>query len=128
MPRPVCHLVATLLVLAAAPAAAADLVQIAWGADGGYERVFSVSSAQPLEVCGRLPAGASVRWRFESDLPTEFNVHHHEGRQVHFAAREDDSRRAEGVLQVAQEQDYCWMWTRKASPAAAVRLRLDRSR
>ena len=128
MPRPLRHLALTLLVLLAARASGADLVQITWGADGSYERDFSVSSAQPLEVCGRLPAGASVRWRFEGDVPTDFNIHHHEGRQVHFAAREDDSRKAEGVLQVVQEQDYCWMWSRKASPAASVRVRFDRSR
>ena len=128
MQRPVCHLTAVLLVLLAVPAVGADLMEIAWGADGSYEQAFSVSSTTPVEICGRLPAGASVRWRFEADAPTEFNVHHHEGRQVHFAAKEDDSRRAEGVLQVKQDHDYCWMWTRKALPAASVRVRLDRLR
>ena len=128
MPRPVRHFIAMLLVLLAAPAVGADLLEIAWGADGSYEQAFNVSSAKPVEICGRLPAGTNVRWRFESDAPTEFNVHHHEGPQVHFAAKEDDSRKAEGVLQVKQDQDYCWMWTKKASPAASVRVRLDRSR
>jgi len=117
-----------LFVLLATRAVATDLTEIAWGVDGSYEQAFSVSSTKPVEICGRLPAGASVRWRFEGDAPTEFNVHHHEGRQVHFAAKEDGSRKAEGMLEVKQDQDYCWMWTKKASPAASVRIRLDRSR
>jgi len=128
MQRPVRHRTAMLFVLLASPAVGADLREIAWSADGRYEQTFSVLPAKPVEVCGRIPAGVSVRWRFESNAPTEFNVHHHEGRQVHFATKEDDSRRAEGVLEVTQDQDYCWMWTRTASPAASVRVWLDRTR
>ncbi|MEO5880892.1 MAG: hypothetical protein ABIQ06_00610 [Caldimonas sp.] len=69
-----------LAMLLAAPLVRADLLEIAWGPDGGYERAFKVPSAKPVEVCGRIPEGASIRRRFESDAPTDFNVHHHEGR------------------------------------------------
>ena len=45
-----------------------------------------------------------------------------------FAAQENGSRGAEGRFEAKETQDYCWMWSRKAGPAAAVRLRLERER
>ena len=45
-----------------------------------------------------------------------------------YAAQENGSRGAEGRFEAKETQDYCWMWSRKAGPAAAVRLRLERER
>ena len=50
------------------------------------------------------------------------------GRDVLYAAQENGSRGAEGRFEAKETQDYCWMWSRKAGPAAAVRLRLERER
>jgi hypothetical protein len=112
----------------AAASAWAGLGQIAWGPAGTHEQTFSVGPKEPHEVCGRLDAGTRVRWRFESDQPTDFNIHHHVGQDVFFAAQEDGSRAAAGRFEAKETQDYCWMWSRKAGPAAAVRLRLERER
>jgi hypothetical protein len=35
---------------------------------------------------------------------------------------------AQGRFEAKETQDYCWMWSRKTGPAAAVRLRLERER
>ena len=112
----------------AAASAWAGLGEIAWSPAGTHEASFSVGPKEPHEVCGRLEPGTRVRWRFESDQATDFNIHHHVGRDVHFAAQENASRGAEGRFEAKETQDYCWMWSRKAGPAAAVRLRLERER
>jgi hypothetical protein len=133
MHRPARHprlllLVATsALWLAASPAAAAN-AEIAWSAEGVHEQTYSVGPTAPQEVCGRLDAGTRIRWRFESDAPTDFNIHHHVGREVRFSAQEKGSRRAEGRFEAKEPHDYCWMWTRGAGPAATVRMRLERER
>ena len=124
---PLCRLAALALLLCGAPAGAA-LTEIAWNADGVQEEAFSVGPGKPHELCGRLAAGVRIRWRFESDAPTDFNIHHHVGREVFYAAREDASRGAEGRFEAKEAQDYCWMWSRKDGPAAAVKLRLERER
>jgi len=111
-----------------AASAWAGVGNIAWSPTGTHEASFSVGPKEPQEVCGRLDAGMRVRWRFEGDQPTDFNIHHHVGRDVLFAAQEDGSRGAEGRFEAKETQDYCWMWSRKAGPAAAVRLRLERER
>ena len=110
----------------AAASASAGLAKIAWSPAGTHEESFSVGPKDAHEVCGRLEAGTRVRWRFEGDQPTDFNIHHHVGRDVRFSAQENGSRGSEGRFEAKETQDYCWMWSRKAAPAAAVRLRLER--
>ena len=127
-PRAPHHRLAALAVLLVATSSGAAVTEIAWGSDGTNEHAFRVAAAGPHEVCGKLAAGTRVHWRFESDQPTDFNIHHHVGKDVFFAAKEDGSRGAEGRFEAKETHDYCWMWTRKAGPAAAVRLRLERER
>ena len=112
--------------LLAAAQVQAGLTEIAWSAAGTHEQSFSVATTVPQEVCGRLGAGTRVRWHFESDHPVDFNIHHHVAQQVLFAAQEKGSRGADGRFEAKEAQVYCWMWSRKAGPAAAVRLRLER--
>ena len=116
-----------MLWLAASPAAAGN-AEIAWSADGVHEQTYGVGPTAPQEVCGRLGVGTTIRWRFESDEPTDFNIHHHVGREVFFAAQEKGSRHAEGRFEAKEAHDYCWMWTRASAPAATVRVRLERER
>lgn len=112
----------------AAASASAGLGTIAWSPAGSHEESFSVGPKDGHEVCGRLEAGTRVRWRFEADQPTDFNIHHHVGRDALYSARENGSRGSEGRFEAKETQDYCWMWTRRAAPPAAVRLRLERER
>ena len=73
-----------------------------------------VAPGKFVEWCAELPAGERVAWRFDSPAPLNFNVHYHEGKDVHFPARIDAVKAANDVLQAPVKQDYCWMWTNKS--------------
>jgi hypothetical protein len=55
-----------------------------------------------------------------------FNVHYHEGKEVRFPAKEDNSRKSQGTLDVTSGQDYCWMWSNKAKEPAELSVNLSR--
>ena len=115
------------LTLAALPTLArAELVNIAWNAAGRFETEMSVAPGKLAEVCGPLAPGQSVTWSFKADAPMNFNVHHHAGKQVVFAAQQDATAEAQGQLDVSLAQDYCWMWTNKGTSPATLRLTLKR--
>lgn len=116
-----------LLLAAAALPAQAGVVDIAWSPEGRFEHVAQVEPGRFVEVCGRLVAGQPVRWRFEAGRALDFNVHYHVGKEVAYPERRKGLRRADGVLAVPAEQDYCWMWTNKSGRATQLSLRLERS-
>jgi hypothetical protein len=100
----------TLLVLLAggfAPARAADIVTIQWAADGRFSQDLALPAAKFVELCGKIPPGAKVQWRFESGRPLSFNIHYHDGPKVHYPARQDGVAQASGVLEVQAPQDHC---------------------
>ncbi len=121
------HLLAGLACLAAATAApAADVVDIRWDAAARFTHQGQVAPGKLVEVCGALPAGTTVAWRFTAGAPLDFNIHYHEGKDVRYPARQAQQARAEGELAVASAQDYCWMWTNKGTAPAALELTLQR--
>ena len=73
-----------------------------------------------MEFCAPLPAGAQVDWRYESTDATNFNIHYHEGKEVHFPSKTDNSQRGIGALEVKLTQDYCWMWTNRSKSDAVM--------
>lgn len=107
------------------PAARADIVDIAWDASGGFDRRLNVAPGKLSELCGKLVAGQTVQWQFESDRALDFNIHYHEAKAVLYPVRADQVRRREGALVIQTAQDYCWMWTNKAGAAATLRVRLQ---
>lgn len=118
---------ALVLACAAAGAARAELIEIDWDADGAFQRSASVAPGAVTEVCGRLARGVSVRWSFAAGQPVDFNIHHHVGKRVVFAARRDAIDRAQGRLAVTLDQTYCWMWTNRSAAAVALELQLQRA-
>ena len=123
------HLVAALSVpvLAAVTMPAwAEMVDIAWDADGRFERSVAVPSAKFAEFCGKLPAGLKVRWDFEASAPLDFNIHYHVGKDVEFPSKLSAATKARDVLQTRIEQDYCWMWSNKSATTATLKLKLQR--
>ena len=76
-----------LTVAVAGTSRSADIVDIAWDADGRFERNVTVAPAKFAEVCGKLPAGLRVRWLFEASVPLDFNVHYHVGKEVVFPSK-----------------------------------------
>ena len=104
----------------------AEVVSLEWSADNTFSREMSVPAGKFVEACGKLPAKTQVEWSFEAGGPLDFNVHFHEGKKVHFPARQDQVARSRGTLDAKVEQDYCWMWTNKGAAEASLRFRLAR--
>lgn len=115
------------LASAVASAAEADLVSIAWSADGRFAHEATVPPAKFVEVCGQLPAGTNVDWAFDAAAPLNFNIHFHEGKQVRYPAKQDQVAKADGTLRAQVDQDYCWMWTNKTPRPATLKLTLKRT-
>lgn len=119
---------AALAMAASALPAQADIVEVAWDSTHHFERQLIVAPKKMLELCDRLMPGTKVRWKYEAGVPMAFNVHFHDRDKVVFAAREERSRSASGVLDVSVEQDYCWTWTSDSTNPAAVTVKLTKER
>jgi hypothetical protein len=115
-----------LLLATTFTAAAADLVELEWSADGSFSKEMTVPAGKFVEACGKLPAKTKVAWSFESGGPTDFNIHFHEGKKVRFPAKKSAVSKADGTLDAKVEQDYCWMWTNKGSVDASLQFKLTR--
>ena len=119
--------VALVLTLAAmAPSTLADIVDIAWDADGRFERSVSVAPGKLTEICGKLPAGLKVGWTFEASAPLDFNVHYHVGKEVVFPSKLKAVATAKDTLATKIDQDYCWMWSNKTAMSATIKVKLQR--
>jgi len=74
----------------------------------------------------RCHASADGRWTFRADQPLAFNVHYHVGKDVIYAAQDDRVREQDGYLEVADDQDYCWMWSNDGKLPANLKTALER--
>lgn len=99
----------------------AELVDVQWQPDGSSQREFQVAPGKFAEWCTKLRQGEKVQWEFDSDAPLNFNVHYHEGREARYPAKHDAATKAEGSLEVAADQHYCWMWANKTTSTATAR-------
>jgi hypothetical protein len=117
---------AMLANLLACELAHAELVPVTWDPSGHFAHQTKVPPGKFVEVCEKLPQGSKVRWSYKSAAPMDFNIHYHEGKDVKFPAKQNASAAAEGVLDAATEQDFCWMWTNRSKAAAALQLTLRR--
>ena len=114
-------------VLLLLPAAAqAEVIDIAWSGDGRFERRVMVEPGKFAEVCGKRTRADAVAWRFDASGALNFNIHYHEGKEVRYPERRDALASASGLLQVALDQDYCWMWTNKSGQPVRLDLQLRR--
>lgn len=113
------------VAMAGAPARA-DVIDIAWSAEGRFEHRAELAPGGFAEVCGRLDKGNAVRWNFDAGGPLDFNIHYHQGKQVVFPVKRAGAAKGAATLKVKVEQDYCWMWTNKTAQPLALRLSLAR--
>ena len=120
-------LLAAATLFAAAPACAADhIVDIAWNAQGGFRHGANVAAGKFVELCGKLPGGAQVRWSFDAAAPLDFNIHFHRGKEVVVPAEAKQATRGADTLAVTVAEEYCWMWTNKTAAPVRVAVTLQR--
>ena len=113
-------------LLMALPEARADVVDIKWSGDGRFAHQSTVAAGKVAEVCGKLPAGTSVRWDFDVSASLDFNVHYHVGKEVVFPSKLAAVATAKDTLLARTAQDYCWMWRNKSAKPATLTLNLQR--
>jgi hypothetical protein len=113
------------LCLPLAAPAAQHIADIVWR-DGAYRHAVTVAPGRFFEACGKLDAGAAVRWRFEAAAALDFNIHYHLGKDVVYPAQLQAVDRAADTLAVKQPQAYCWMWTNRAAAPVKLELHLQR--
>lgn len=112
--------------LVASGAARAEIHPIRWDADERFVHQGSVAAGRFTELCGTLPAGQNVRWRFEATAALDFNLHYHVGKTVVYPSKLAAVQRADGVLATKIAQDYCWMWTNTSAGPATLSVTLQR--
>ena len=107
-------------------AAGADVIDIQWSGKGRFIHEARVAPGEFVELCGKLPAGLKVRWKFASDTRLDFNVHYHLGEKVMYASRLSAVAKARHTLNARTERDYCWMWSNKSTQPASLVVTLQR--
>jgi hypothetical protein len=118
------HVLLLTAALLATPRVGAEVIDLAWQADGRFGRTVAVPAGRFAELCGELKRGQAVRWAFEAGGALDFNIHHHVGADVRYAERTPQVRSANGELVVESTQDYCWMWSNKSATAVTLRIEL----
>lgn len=113
--------VIALTALASPPLSAKEhLVEIAWSETGEYRAQLRLASKKFKELCVALKRGDRVEWSFNSPIDTSFNIHYHVGSDVSYPAKVDGIRAAQGTLEVAMDQGYCWLWKAGVEPVELV--------
>lgn len=103
-------------LLAVLPFAAhAELVPVAWDAQGRWEAALEIAPKKFAEACTALKKGERIRWRWQAARPLKFNIHYHEGKAVRMPVRSETAS-GEATLEVPLDQDYCWMWSGATAP------------
>jgi hypothetical protein len=105
--------------------ACAEVIDIAWDAQGRFVHEQQVEPGNLAEVCGKVQRGQSIAWRYTAGKPMDFNIHYHVGETVVYPARKTAAA-ARGKLRIASNEDHCWMWTNKSDAPVALSLTLGR--
>lgn len=103
-----------------------QIVDIRWSNEGRFAHQSSVNPNEFVELCGELPAGTRVGWRFSASVPMDFNIHYHVGRDVVFPEKRAQVTSGAADLSVSLQQTYCWMWTNKATGPSTLQVDLRR--
>ncbi len=108
-----------------ASVAHAQVVDVAWDAQGRFAYEGRVEAGKFAEVCGKVRRGQAIVWRYTAGKPMDFNIHYHLGKTVVYPARQTAAA-ARGKLRITSDEDHCWMWTSKSEAPVALSLSLQR--
>ena len=126
IPKPFKFALLTALLAFANTPANAQLVEAKW-ADGAFAHQATIAPKKFLEVCSKLKTGDAVAWRFNAATPTDFNIHYHVGKDVVYPENRKDVAAAEGLLPIALDQGYCWMWSNRTSSPVDIDVTLKQA-
>lgn len=118
--------IAATLLVAITLTAQAQVTEIQWDGNGRFDRTSVLQAGKFTELCGKLAKGQKVSWSFKSDEPLNFNIHFHEGERVTYPVKQTGVTAAEAVLEVSQQQEYCWMWSNKGKDQTTLTVALTR--
>lgn len=79
------------------------------------------------ERCIKLAAGASMRYRFKSSAPVDFNLHYHRGKEVIYPVKKAAVAKRVGRFRAKREDVYCLMWENRTKAVAQVSGTLEQS-
>ena len=91
-------------------------------ADGARVVDVELAPGKIHEECMRLEAGQKRRYYWKSTAPVDFNVHYHQGEKVSYPVRRERMRGDGGTFTAKTGEDYCWMWSAKASAKIEGRI------
>lgn len=72
------------------------------------------------EECMTLKATQSLIYSYRANFPLSFNIHYHEGKDVIFPVKKDNSKLHKDVFKATVKQDYCLMWTNTAKEPITI--------
>lgn len=78
------------------------------------------------ERCLQLAAGESIRYRFRSTVPVDFNIHFHRGADVVYPVKQSAVSEADASFRAPAAEGYCLMWENPGPGAASVEGMLER--
>ncbi|HEX2011322.1 MAG TPA: hypothetical protein VJN44_10325 [Roseateles sp.] len=116
----------TLLLGGSAIRSPAEIVDIRWDSAQAFAHRQLLAPGRFAELCGPLARGQIIVWSFKADAPQDFNIHYHEGKDVVYPEQRKQVAEAEGRLEVALDQSYCWMWSNKSDMPVALQVSLQR--
>lgn len=66
------------------------------------------------EECFRLESQQRMQYTFSAEVPIQFNLHYHAGREVVYPIKSEGVTEQRGNYVAATAQEYCLMWTSRA--------------
>lgn len=119
---------ATAALAGASAAWAAEVLEPKWDAQGQFAVQRELTAGAVLEVCEALQPGVRTDWSFQASAPLAFNIHHHEGKAVHFAEQRKAVQQLKGQFAPKAANDYCWMWQAAKGAPAPVTVKVELQR
>ncbi len=75
----------------------------------------ALAPAGSFEECIKLTQGQSLKYKFSSTKPVDFNIHYHEEEQAHYPVFQNEITESDGYIdagnhQTKNQEYYCLMW------------------
>ncbi len=75
------------------------------------QQTETIGPSKIHEDCVELTVNSTLNFSFKASSPVDFNIHYHEGKDIHYPLRKDKVSEFEGTFSPSKDQFYCFMWT-----------------